>query len=95
LIKVFAEKNLSLNKTYMDPIHVDIPRKDHSMKIRVEKMEKKPQPSYSLFYNDQLCGCMVDNENGVWIYEPHAHEALLLSAEEIQHLGKQIKEQAG
>lgn len=79
----------------MTPFNIDIPRKDHSMKIRIEKLEKGSRPIYNLFYNDQLSGCMFDNENGIWIYEPHAHEALLLSAEEIQHLGKQILEQAG
>ena len=77
----------------MNTFHIDIPRKDHTMKIRVEKADSGPKRTYNLFYNDQFSGCMFDNENGIWIYEPHAHEALILNAEEIQHLGKQISEQ--
>lgn len=78
----------------MSSFHIDIPRKDHAMKIRVEKLEKELRPTFNLYYNDQLSGCMYDNKNGIWIYEPHAHEALILSAEEIQQLGKQILQQA-
>ncbi|MVN22585.1 hypothetical protein [Mucilaginibacter arboris] len=65
------------------------------MKVGIEKVETESRPTYSLYYNNQECGCMMDNENGIWIYEPNGHEALILSAEEIQHLGKQILEQAG
>lgn len=78
----------------MSAFDIDIPRKDHTMKIQVEKREKELEPRFNLYYNDQLSGCMHNNENGVWIYEPHAHEALILSAEEIQDLGKQILQQA-
>lgn len=78
----------------MSSYYIEIPRKDHTMKIRAEKAEKESRPTYNLFYNDQVSGCMMDNENGIWIYEPHAHEALLLSAEEIQYLGQQIVEQS-
>ncbi len=74
----------------MNSFHIDIPRKDHTMTIRVEDANKPKLTAYNLFYNDQLFGCLVCNENNIWIYEPHAHEALILNAEEIQHLGKQI-----
>ncbi len=79
----------------MSLFNIDIPRKDHTMKIQVEKRERELQQTYNLFYNGQLFGCLVCNENNIWIYEPHAHEALILNAEEIQHLGKQIAGQAG
>jgi hypothetical protein len=49
---------------------------------------------FDLFYCDQLCGCIFANENGVWIYEPHAHAALILDADEIQHLGREISERS-
>jgi hypothetical protein len=77
----------------MNSFHIDIPRKDHTMTIRVEDANKPKLTAYNLFYNDQLSGCLVCNENNIWIYEPHTHEALILNAEEIQHLGKQISEQ--
>ncbi len=79
----------------MSPFTIGIPRKDHTMEISVEKVEGEKHPTYNLFYCGQSAGCMFCNENNIWIYEPHGHEALILSAEEIQHLGKQISEQAG
>lgn len=78
----------------MTPFTIRIPRKDHTMEIDIEKVDGEKHPTYSLFYCGQSSGCMYCNENNVWIYEPHGHEALLLSAEEIQHLGKNINEQA-
>ena len=78
----------------MNQFNIDIPRKDHTMEIKVEKVEGEKQPTFNLFYCDQFSGCMYCNEHSIWIYEPHGHEALLLSAEEIQHLGKQISQQA-
>ncbi|RYE28524.1 MAG: hypothetical protein EOP42_16670 [Sphingobacteriaceae bacterium] len=77
----------------MNPFNIEIPRKDHNMIVRVENADKPKLTAYNLFYEDQLFGCLVCNENNIWIYEPHAHEALILNAEEIQHLGKQINEQ--
>lgn len=76
----------------MNPITIEIPRKDHNMTVRVENANKPKLTAYNLFYEDQLFGCLVCNENNVWIYEPHGHEALILNAEEIQHLGKQISQ---
>ncbi len=76
----------------MNPFNIEIPRKDHPMTVRVENSNKPNLTAYNLFYEDQLFGCLVCNENNVWIYEPHAHEALILNGEEIQHLGKQIHE---
>lgn len=78
----------------MSSFNIDIPRKDHTMEIRVEKAEGEKQPTYNLYYCDQYSGCIFCNENNIWIYQPHAHEALILNAEEIQHLGKQISEKA-
>ncbi|RYE28316.1 MAG: hypothetical protein EOP42_17205 [Sphingobacteriaceae bacterium] len=78
----------------MSTFNIDIPRKDHTMTVRVEDANKLKLTAYNLFYEDQLFGCLVCNENNVWIYEPHAHEALILNAEEIQALGKQISEHA-
>jgi hypothetical protein len=70
---------------------IDIPMKDHPMAVIVKAREPQTTiPTFDLFYCDQLCGCIFRNEHGVWIYEPHAHAALLLDAEQIQHLGKEI-----
>ena len=77
----------------MSKFIIDIHRKDHCLEIGAEKAEKELRPTYNLFYKEQSCGCLYCNENNVWIYEPHGHEALILSAEEIQHLGKNILEQ--
>lgn len=72
---------------------IDIPRKDHPMAVIVTSRDVKESAKvFDLFYCDQLCGCIFQNENSIWIYEPHAHAALLLDAEEIQHLGREISE---
>jgi hypothetical protein len=72
---------------------IDIPRKDHPMVVMVQpRNDDNAAHIFDLFYCDQLCGCMFKNEHGVWIYEPHAHAALILNAEEIQHLGADIAE---
>ncbi|MBS7565176.1 hypothetical protein KHS38_12255 [Mucilaginibacter sp. Bleaf8] len=67
---------------------IDIPMKDHPMVIMVKP--RSESNSYDLFYCDELCGCFFKNEHSVWIYEPHAHAALLLNAEQLQHLGQEI-----
>lgn len=72
---------------------IDIPRKDHPMAVIVTSRDVEESAKvFDLFYCDQLCGCIFQNENSIWIYEPHAHAALLLDAEEIQHLGREISE---
>lgn len=68
---------------------IDIPMKDHPVVIIV-KPRDQDKNVFDLYYCDELCGCMVKNEHGIWIYEPHAHAALLLNAEQIQHLGHEI-----
>ena len=74
---------------------IDIPRKDHPMAVIVTSRDDRESANvFDLFYCDQLCGCIFHNENGIWIYEPHAHAALLLDAEEIQHLGREISERS-
>jgi len=74
---------------------IDIPMKDHPMAVLVEpRDDAKNANVFDLYYCDQLCGCIFMNENNVWIYEPHAHAALLLDAEQIQHLGKEIGERS-
>ena len=72
---------------------IDIPKKDHPMAVIVKRRDEADNANvFDLYYCDQLCGCIFQNENSVWIYEPHAHAGLLLDAEEIQHLGKEIAE---
>jgi hypothetical protein len=72
---------------------IDIPRKDHPMAVIVQPRENAESANvFDLYYCDQFCGCMFQNENSIWIYEPHEHAALLLNAEEIQHLGHEIGE---
>jgi hypothetical protein len=71
---------------------IDIPKKDHPMAVIVQPREGEKANIFDLYYCDELCGCIFQNENGIWIYEPHAHAGLLLDAEEIQHLGREIAE---
>ena len=78
----------------MNKFKVTIPRKDHGMEIEVLEAEGEKRPTYNLSYNDETVGCMYCNEHNIWIYEPHGKEALLLNAEEIQHLGKNISQSA-
>ncbi|MCJ8209535.1 hypothetical protein MUY27_07430 [Mucilaginibacter sp. RS28] len=75
----------------MNPFEVAIPMKDHPMMITVKPGEN--ENTYDLFYEDELCGYMICNEHNVWIYEPHHHAALLLDADQIQHLGSEISKQ--
>jgi hypothetical protein len=70
---------------------IDVPMKDHPVAIVVTPKEDTDNV-YHLSYCDEPCGLMLCNENGVWIYEPHAHAALLFDAEHIQHLGAAIKQ---
>lgn len=74
----------------MNMFSVVIPKKDHNIEIRVEKVEGQARPTFNLFYCDDPAGVMYCNEHNIWIYEPHGHEALLLNREEIEHLGKNI-----
>jgi len=71
------------------PFDISIPMKDHPMIVTAQS---KPDTSntYDLYYCDALCGCIFCNEHNIWIYEPHAHAGLLLNAEQIQFLGKEI-----
>jgi hypothetical protein len=69
---------------------IDIPMKDRPMVIMVKPREADASNVFDLYYCDELCGCLVKNEHNIWIYEPHAHAALLLNAEQIQHLGQEI-----
>jgi hypothetical protein len=74
---------------------IDIPMKDRPMAVIVKQREKAEEANvFDIYYCDELCGCMFKNENNVWIYEPHAHAALLLDDVQIQHLGKEIGEHA-
>jgi hypothetical protein len=76
----------------MNTFEIDIPRKDHPLAVIVQPREGEETNIFDLYYCDEFCGCIFQNENSVWIYEPHAHAGLLLNAEEIQHLGKAIAE---
>jgi hypothetical protein len=76
----------------MNTFEIDIPRKDHPLAVIVQPRKGEETNIFDLYYCDELCGCIFQNENSVWIYEPHAHAGLLLNAEEIQHLGKAIAE---
>ena len=77
----------------INTFEIDIPRKDHPMAVIVKRRDETDNANiFDLYYCDELCGCMFQNENSIWIYEPHAHAALLFNAEEIQHLGKAIAE---
>ncbi|MFD1255459.1 hypothetical protein ACFQ3S_01510 [Mucilaginibacter terrae] len=72
---------------------IDIPMKDHPMAVMVQRRDETDNAHvFDLYYCNEFCGCMFQNQNGVWIYEPHAHAALLFDAEQIQHLGKEIGE---
>lgn len=74
---------------------IDIPMKDHPMAVIVKPREDANSTNvFDLYYCDELCGCIFMNENSVWIYEPHAHAALLLDAGQIQHLGREIGERS-
>ncbi len=71
---------------------IDIPKKDKPIAVTVQPRNETDKANvYDLYYCEQLCGCIFKNENGVWIYEPHAHAGLLLSPEQIQHLGTEIE----
>ena len=72
---------------------IDIPKKDHPLAVIVKQREEPSEANvFDLFYCDELCGCIFKNEHNIWIYEPHAHAGLLLDADQIQHLGKEIGE---
>ncbi|WP_345952388.1 hypothetical protein [Mucilaginibacter sp. PAMB04168] len=74
---------------------IDIPKKDHPIAVIVQSRDDADSANvFDLFYCDQLCGCIFKNEHNIWIYEPHAHAGLLLDAEQIQHLGKEIGERS-
>jgi hypothetical protein len=79
----------------MSTFYIDIPRHDHSMTVRVNGPQEENKRSYELCYNEQTCGSIIQNEHGIWFYEPHEHAGLLLNPEEIQHLGKEIKQHIG
>lgn len=70
---------------------IDVPMKDHPVVIMV-KPRAGDSNSFDLEYCDEYCGCMFRNEHSIWIYEPHAHAALLFNAEQIQHLGASIQQ---
>lgn len=55
------------------------------------EQDSELKEKFDLYYCDELCGYMICNEHGVWIYEPHQHAGLLLNAEQIQHLGRKIE----
>ncbi len=69
---------------------IDVPMKDHPVAVIVKPRADNPQV-FDLEYCNEDCGCMFSNEHGIWIYEPHLHAGLLLNAEQIQHLGNEIK----
>jgi hypothetical protein len=74
---------------------INIPMKDHPMEVVAKQREDAGSANvFDLYYCDELCGCIFKNEHNIWIYEPHAHAGLLLNAEQIQHLGGQIGENA-
>ncbi len=74
---------------------IDIPMKDRPMAVMIKQREEAETANvFDIYYCDELCGCIFKNENNVWIYEPHAHAALLLDDTQIQHLGKGIADQA-
>jgi len=74
---------------------IDIPRKDHPLAVIIKPREDTQNTHvFDLYYCEELCGCMFMNENSIWIYEPHVHAGLLLDAEQIQHLGKEINARA-
>lgn len=69
---------------------IDVPMKDHPVVIFVKPRTDNDR-AFDLEYCNEYCGCMFVNEHGIWIYEPHAHAALLFNEEQIQHLGAAIK----
>jgi hypothetical protein len=74
---------------------IDIPRKDHPLVVIVQPRDNESAANvFDLYYCEQLCGSIFKNEHSIWIYEPHAHAALILDAGEIQHLGAAIAEQS-
>ena len=75
----------------MSSFEIDIPMKDHPLVITVKQADNaEPQQKFDLYYCGELCGYIFCNEHNVWIYEPHQHAGLLLDADQIQHLGKEI-----